>query len=554
MRLPIVLGVLALASGSVWVWPTHHERATLTATAPIFGVAKAADQVASLRVAGWDEATSTPLTLGVAKANGVWTIPSHFSFPADGNTKVTEAAVGFLGVERGRLVTSDDKRHEELGVIDPLDESSSTKKGHGKRITMTDTTGAQLVDVIVGKYVEGASGMYYVREASAKEVYTAKVDPWKLSTQFIDYVEANPFKIAKEDVTALSIADYSVDETAGTVGVRAETSFSRAAADKEWIAGAKTEVPKDKRLAKAALDNLVNEVSGLKLVSVRPFDSAWLKARGFYVVKEGLYGNEGSISVTTKDGLRYFMFFGEVALDDATDKAAEKPKDDKSKDEKSKDDKKEAKKDDKKGENRYLAVFVQYDPAADETLKDAKKDVKPAPGSTGKERAEKAQDRFTKFFYVINDDSFKKLRPTLETLFEAKPPEPMAGKTGKTNAQWFEENGKRPGVTTTPSGLQYEVVTSGPAGGVSPTDASTVEVRYKGTLVEGEEFDSTKGEATASFPLRGLTKGWVEALKLMKPGDKWKLSVPPVLGYGEAGSPPKIGPNSILLFDVELVK
>ena len=547
MRLPIVLGVLAAATATVWVIPAHHDRTTIATTAATFGKEVLPDQVASLRIVSWDDATSSALTLGIAKNNKLWTIPSHFDFPADGNTKVTEAAVGFLGVERGRLVTSDDKRHEELGVLDPLDETTMTKKGHGKRVTMTDATGALLVDLIVGKYVEGASGIYYVREAGAKDVYTAKVDPWKLSTQFVDYVETDPFKITKEDVTALAIADYSVDETAGTVSVRSETSFGRAAADKDWVPAGKTAVPEGKRVAKAALDNLVNEVNGLKLVSVRPFDPAWLKARGFYVVKEGLYGNEGSVSVTTKDGLRYYMFFGEVALDDAADKAAEKPA--AKKDEPTKD-AKPAETEKKKGENRYLAVFVQYDPAADETAKDAT----PAKPTSGKERAAKAQERFTKYFYVMSDESFKKLRPSLETLFEAKLPEPMAGKTGKTNPDWLAENGKRPGVTTTPSGLQYEVVTSGPADGKSPTDAANVEVRYKGTTVDGEEFDSTKDAATATFPLRGLTKGWVEALKLMKPGDKWKLTVPPALGYGEAGSQPKIGPNAILLFDVELVK
>lgn len=552
MRLPIVLGVLAATSAAVWIWPTHHERATLSAASAIFGKETKPELVTSLRVASWDEASSSAITLGIAKVNGVWTIPSHFSFPADGNTKVTEAAVGFLGIERGRLVTNDDKRQEELGVIDPLDETSMSKKGHGKRITMTDATGAQLVDLIVGKYVEGATGMYYVREAGAKDVYTAKVDPWKLSTQFVDYVETNPFKITKEDVKSLAIADYSVDETAGTVGVRSETSYNRTAADQNWTPSAKTVVPAEKRVAKTALDNLVNEINGLKLVGVRPFDAAWVKARGFYVVKEGLYGNEGSISVTTKDGLRYFMFFGEVALDDASDKAAEKPKKDELSTDAPTDDKKDAA---KNGENRYLAVFVQYDAASDETLKEAKPEDKKDPKQlSGKDRAEKAQKRFTQFFYVISDDSFKKLRPSLDTLLEAKPPEPMAGKTGKTNPQWFEENGKRAGVTTTPSGLQYEIVASGPADGKLPTDADNVEVRYQGTTVDGEEFDSTKDDATATFPLRGLTKGWVEALKLMKPGDKWKLAVPPELGYGEAGSPPKIGPQAILLFDVELVK
>ena len=213
-------------------------------------------------------------------------------------------------------------------------------------------------------------------------------------------------------------------------------------------------------------------------------------------------------------------------------------------------------------------MFVQYDEKADEVKAAADKaaaekaatakpeDAKPVEDKktiSGAKRAELAQKRFSQFFYVISDETFKKLRPALETLFEAKPAEPMAGTTGKTNSVWLDEHSKQPGVSATASGLQYEVLASGPATGVSPTDAQQVEVKYKGTLIDGAEFDSTKGDATATFGVTGVIKGWTEALKLMKPGDKWKLTIPPALAYGEAGSPPKIGANAILQFEIELL-
>ena len=566
MRLPIVLGVLAgLTIYPAWLYSPAGDKSAVLQTTDIFGKQAPAEQVASLRVVGWDDTTSAAQILEVKKSNGLWSIPSHFDFPADGNTRVTKAAAGFLGVQRGRVVTNDDKQYEELNVLDPLDAATLTKKGHGKRITITDATGAQLVDLIIGKYVDGAAGLYYVREAGSKDVYTAKVDPYELSTKFIDYVETDPFKIAKDDVRSLSISDYSVDETQGTVSTRSETAFARGNPTADWTPVAKTAVPDGKRVAKSALDNLVNEVNGLRLAGVRPYSKEWLQARGFYLTKEGLYGNEGSIAVTTRDGLRYWLFFGEVALDDAADKAAEKPKDDTKAGDKKPDAKPDDKKpEEKKGNNRYLAVFVQYDEAADEVAKAeaaAKKDEKPDAAKkdekkklTGAERAKKAQERFTKFFYVISDESFKKLRPALDTLFEAKPAEPQAGKSGKSNSVWLDEHGKQPGVTTTASGLQYEVISSGAADGKQPTEADTVEVKYRGTLVDGEEFDSTKGDATATFGVTGVIPGWTEALKLMRPGDKWKLTIPPALGYGEKGSPPKIGANAILQFEIELLK
>lgn len=559
MKLPIVLGILAVASTPVWFIRPASDTGAAVAASETFGKQAPAEQVASLRVVSWDDASSAAQALEVRKSNGTWTIPSHFDFPADGNTRVSKAAAAFLGVNRGLLKSSDEKDHETLGVIDPLDEKSLTKKGHGKRVTMTDATGGLLVDLVIGKYVDGATGLYYVREAGSKDVYTAKVDPWELSTKFIDYVETDPFKIAKDDVRDLTISDYSVDEAKGAVATRSETAFARAADGQDWAASGKTTVPDGKRVAKTALDSLLGEVSGLKLAGVRPYNKAWLQARGFYLTEQGLYGNEGSISVTTKDGLRYWLFFGEVAVDDAADKEAEKPKDP-AKPEDKPADPKEAKKDEKKGNNRYLAVFVRYDAAADEVAKaeaaakpdEKKPDTKKK--ATGAERAKKAQERFEKFFYVISDESFKKLRPSLDTLFEAKPAEPMAGATGKTNTVWLAEHGKLEGVKTTDSGLQYEVLASGAADGRNPVDSDSVEVRYKGTLIDGTEFDSTKGDDAATFGVTGVIKGWTEALKLMKPGDKWKLTIPPAIAYGEAGSPPKIPANSILQFEVELVK
>lgn len=119
-------------------------------------------------------------------------------------------------------------------------------------------------------------------------------------------------------------------------------------------------------------------------------------------------------------------------------------------------------------------------------------------------------------------------------------------------AEFATVNGRKPGVTTRPSGLQYEVLRAGT--GVSPTLNDTVAAHYRGTHLDGSEFDATdpKGEP-AAFPLRGVVPGWQEALPLMKTGAKWRIYVPPQLGYGEEGSPPVIEPNELLIFEIELV-
>jgi FKBP-type peptidyl-prolyl cis-trans isomerase FklB len=126
------------------------------------------------------------------------------------------------------------------------------------------------------------------------------------------------------------------------------------------------------------------------------------------------------------------------------------------------------------------------------------------------------------------------------------------GERNKTlGDQFLAENAKKPGVHTLPSGLQYKVINDGT--GASPKATDTVVVHYRGTLIDGTEFDSSykRGEP-ATFPVNGVIRGWTEALQLMKPGSKWQLFIPADLAYGPRGRP-SIPPNSTLLFDVELI-
>jgi len=120
--------------------------------------------------------------------------------------------------------------------------------------------------------------------------------------------------------------------------------------------------------------------------------------------------------------------------------------------------------------------------------------------------------------------------------------------------EFLKENGKRPEVTTTASGLQYEVLVANNTG-ARPNASTKVRVHYRGTLIDGTEFDSSIGGSPIEFNVSGgVIKGWTEALKLMNVGAKWKIYIPYSLGYGAEGSSDgKIPPFSVLIFEIELL-
>jgi FKBP-type peptidyl-prolyl cis-trans isomerase FklB len=156
---------------------------------------------------------------------------------------------------------------------------------------------------------------------------------------------------------------------------------------------------------------------------------------------------------------------------------------------------------------------------------------------------------------LMTDDEIRETMTAFSREMADKQKETMkkvAEKNKQEGDAFLAENKKKEGVKTLPSGLQYKVITEGT--GKTPQAADTVTVNYRGTLMDGTEFDSSfKRGQPASFPVNGVIKGWTEALQLMKEGAKWQLFIPTDLAYGDKGAGGTIGPNAVLIFDVELI-
>lgn len=172
-----------------------------------------------------------------------------------------------------------------------------------------------------------------------------------------------------------------------------------------------------------------------------------------------------------------------------------------------------------------------------DTLTSALRDV-----MTGKESAVSEAE---------NKELLSAFQAELKTRRDEKRKE-LGEKNKKEAATFLAENKAKPGIETLPDGLQYKVLTTGT--GPKPTTNDTVSVNYRGTLIDGTEFDSSyKRGQPATFKVTGVIKGWTEALQLMSTGSKWQLFIPAELAYGERGSGMNIGPNATLIFEVELV-
>lgn len=434
--LPVILLVLAVATAiPAWFMSTEREAPPELAD-QYFGIEldvdddaeikSLADQIGKVRIVTWE--SDQPQEILVELADDRWVIRSRYDYPADGEKRLGETAGRVIGVRKLRQITADETSHQELGVVDPLDESAGDE-GRGQRATLWSVQGEEVVDLIIGGVVDGQPGQRYAREAGSPEVYTAEISG-SLSSRFIDWVQPNPFDLEADHVRSLLVEDYSVDEVRGAVEIRSKTAFERGGKDQDWAC---LQAPEGKQVAESKVDAIATKVAGLRLANVARrmgLGSQELMARGIFATQDGVYGNEGVLRVATELGYTYHLFFGEVvgSVTEGDDEPTGAEDND-----------------------RILATFVTYDPELDTALapvppapaapaadadegattafeqaKEERAEAQAAHASHVAERnatVERLNARYQAYFYIIRDADFKALRPNLEQLFEDPPAE-----------------------------------------------------------------------------------------------------------------------------------
>jgi hypothetical protein len=357
----------------------------------------------NLEVVEFDPSTATSNRFQVMFKDNKWVIPSHYDYPADARDRLSKTAAAVMDLVKDTIRSDRVEDQEELGVVDPLDTSTSTLKGRGKRITLRGASENPLADFIIGNEIKDKTGQRFVRVPGQKRTYGVKVKA-EPSTRFADWIETNLLKLEAGRIRRIDFDNYKVRFDQGYRGevVRGEVlTIERKDSSANWtLAG----LPADQELDSDKLRTLTDALADLKIVGIRAkpagltrdlksSDASGIKltttaalslqSKGFYVTREGLLSNQGDVRVYTDEGIIYTLRFGEVVVGSGDELTAGTRDDtEKKADEKgaAKDKEKEkAKAAEGSGINRFVMVTASFDPSLIPTPKteDEKETGKP---------------------------------------------------------------------------------------------------------------------------------------------------------------------------------
>lgn len=295
-----------------------------------------ATRATELTVIDYDKDSREPITFSVRKNDdGLWTIPSHHNYPAEAEDRLARTATSLLNVEKTAVQSRNKEDWKRYGVVDPAADESATDKQRGQRLTLKDSSGNALVDLIVGNEVEGRSGHYYVREPEENTTYVTELNV-DLSAKFSDWIEPDLLKLSSSDIVRIILDNYSIDEQRGAILKKELLEFEKEELQTtgSWtLAGLDEET---EELDTSPVSSIATNLDQLKIVGVRPKPEglednlqihpafkqilqAQMQEQGYFIGpgKDGkgeqLYSNEGELIAGTDKGVQYTLYFGEIA-------------------------------------------------------------------------------------------------------------------------------------------------------------------------------------------------------------------------------------------------
>ncbi len=282
----------------------------------------------ALRVAAYDKDEAKVKVFNVEFKDGLWRIPSHHFYPADGEEQLARTAASVVGIKRGTFAGKTPTDHKRMGVLDPLDESITGTEGRGSRITLYQGEKA-LVDLIINKQEDSESG-YYVRKAGDPQVYRAELSNLQISTKFADWIEPDLLKLERSKLSEMIVNRYHVDEERGAIVQEEINILNKESGAATWTL--KDLDPETEKLNNVTVTGMVSALDDLKIVGVRPkppgliteltgrqgprlnqLEVLQMQRAGYFLTPDGeLVSNEGEILAGTSEGVRYSLRFGEI--------------------------------------------------------------------------------------------------------------------------------------------------------------------------------------------------------------------------------------------------
>jgi hypothetical protein len=382
----------------------------------------------SLEVVDFDEETATAHPFKVQVQNGLWSIPSHYNYPADAAQQLSQICAAIIALKKDVVASENLSEQERTGTLDPLDETLPAIRGRGTRVIIKGENDRLLADIIIGKPLEGRPTFRYVRLADQRRIYVAEVGDLDISTNFGDWIDRDLLKIVWDDVDEVIIHDYSLNRAAETINNR-DSIIIRKIQDEppKWTL---RDIQPGEKVNTFNVNLMVTTLSQLELIGVRPKPTTIaaslrkmtstisisddelkeLASKGFYLTSKGQYSTEGEVLVHTKAGLFYTLRFGEIAYGDigditptATVPASTQPAAGAGQQPDVLQPRGEAKPATPSlgSPNRYLTITASFDPTG----------VPAGPERTAAEqRAAAFQARYAPWYYVISGRAFERMR------------------------------------------------------------------------------------------------------------------------------------------------